>query len=55
MIMFGLGTLAGIGVFSSALGMFAGRFGGSSGVAYRYLMGSCAGAAVLVGSAWLVL
>ncbi len=54
MVAFGVGTLLGIGVFSSALGLFAGRYG-TNGSAYRVLMGGCAGAAVLVGSAWLIL
>ena len=52
---FGLGTLLGIGVFSTLLGRFSERFGGTSGSAYRYLMGGCASAAVVVGSLWLVL
>ena len=55
MVAFAVGTLVGIGVFSSALGVFAGRFGGSGSRAYTYLMGSCAAAAVVIGSAWLIL
>lgn len=55
LICFGLGSLVGIGVFSTVLGKFSARFGGTDGLAYRYLMGSCASAAVIIGSAWLVL
>ncbi len=55
MIAFAVGTLVGIGVFSSALGVFATRFGTGGARAYRYLMGSCAGAAVVIGSAWLLM
>lgn len=52
---YGLGTLGGMGLFSSALGLFANRFGGAGGRAYRYLMGGCASAAVVIGCAWLVM
>ena len=55
LICFGIGTLFGIGVFSTLLGRFSARFGGTSGVAYRYMMGGCASAAVVIGSAWLIL
>jgi ABC-type nickel/cobalt efflux system permease component RcnA len=55
MIAFGVGTLFGIGLFSSALGLFANRFGGTGGRAYRHLMCGCASAAVLIGAAWLVM
>lgn len=52
---YGIGTVGGMGMFSSALGLFAKRFGGAGGLAYRYLMGGCASAAVAVGAAWLVM
>jgi len=55
LVAFGFGTLGGIGLFSSALGLFAQRFGGTGAQAYRYLMASCSGAAVLIGGAWLLL
>jgi ABC-type nickel/cobalt efflux system permease component RcnA len=55
LIAFALGTVLGIGLFAVALGAFAGRFGGTGARAYRYLMCGCASAAVLVGSAWLLL
>ena len=55
LLAFGLGTLAGIGLFSSALGCFANRYGGAGARAYRYLMCGCASAAVVIGSAWLIL
>jgi hypothetical protein len=55
LIAFGVGTLFGIGLFSSALGLFAQRFGGKGALAYRYLMCGCASAAVIIGSAWLIM
>jgi ABC-type nickel/cobalt efflux system permease component RcnA len=55
LLAFGIGTLAGIGLFSSALGYFAHSFGGAGGRPYRYLMCGCSSAAVVVGGAWLVL
>jgi ABC-type nickel/cobalt efflux system permease component RcnA len=55
LIAFGIGTLIAIGLFSSALGIFAHRMGGTGTRAYRYLMCTCASVAVVVGSAWLVM
>jgi hypothetical protein len=55
LLAFGVGTLAGIGCFSTALGLFADRLGGIGTQAYRYLMAGCAAAAVAVGGAWLTL
>ncbi len=55
LICFGIGTLGGIGLFSSVLGLFAGRFGGQGARTYRYLMSGCGLAAVAIGSAWLIM
>jgi hypothetical protein len=55
LLAFGVGSLVGVGLFSSALGLFAGRFGGTGASAYRYMMGACASAAVVIGAAWLVM
>jgi ABC-type nickel/cobalt efflux system permease component RcnA len=52
---YAIGTLTGIGFFSSALGLFAGHFGGVGTRAYQYLMGTSAAAAVVIGGAWLIL
>ena len=54
MVAFAIGTLGGIAMFSSALGLLSGRLGGTGGKTYAYLMGSCATAAVVIGSAWLL-
>jgi hypothetical protein len=55
LVAFGVGSLVGIGLFSSLLGAFAGRFGNRSSMAYRYLMSTCATAAVVIGGVWLVM
>ena len=54
LLAFGAGTLGGIGLFSSALGLFAHRVGGIGWLGYRYLMCGCASAAVAIGGVWLL-
>lgn len=55
LVAYAIGTVAGMGIFSAALGRFSGRFGGVNSQGYRYLMSTCSVAAVAVGGAWLLL
>lgn len=55
LIGYGLGTVAGMTLFASVMGLLAARAHISGPRATRWLLSTCSAAAILVGAAWLAL
>ncbi|HSF39028.1 MAG TPA: High-affinity nickel transporter, partial [Thermoanaerobaculia bacterium] len=51
---FGLGAVAAMTAFSSALGLVAARITARGGMAYQALLGSFSAAAIVIGGYWLI-
>ena len=54
LVAFGLGTVAAMVLFSTAIGLASTRLAGRSTAAYRWWLHGCSGASVVVGGYWLV-